>query len=105
MDHEEAVATFCGLTGANDTIAVHVLEAHGWSLDEAVSFFLDSGGVGFGAPALPASPPDLIEEPEEDQATAREAGPASAPLPAAARPRSSPIEVRRTCSEKGRCTG
>jgi hypothetical protein len=102
MDHDEALLLFESLTGASNHIAEHVLEAHGWDVNSAVEWYLESGGVGFGAPQqAPASPPDLIEEPddlgdEEPGQGPRGSRPSSRPLPAAARPRSSPIEVPRS---------
>lgn len=98
MDRDTALRMFRELTGANGSVAEHVLEAHAQDLDAAVSFYLESEGVGFGpgAQLLPASPPDLVEEPDDVVVAPRASRPGSRPLPAAARPRSSPIEVRRS---------
>ena len=100
MDHEEAVALFESLTNASRHVAEHVLEAHGGDVNSAVEWDLESGGVGHGVHpgggALHASPPDFVEEPdEEEELPQARSRPASGPLPAAARPRSSPIEVRK----------
>ena len=38
----------CSVTDAPPGVAEHVLDAHHWNLDAAVSFYLESGGVGFG---------------------------------------------------------
>ncbi|EWM20399.1 DNA-binding SAP [Nannochloropsis gaditana] len=42
------IADFCSLTGAGPEAAVHILEAMGGDLEQAVSYYLDSGGIGFG---------------------------------------------------------
>lgn len=96
MDRDSALSVFQNLTGANRTVAEHVLDAHGWDLDSSVNFFLESEGVGFGqgASAVPASPPDYVEEPDDVVVVPPASIPSSRPLPAGARPRSSPIEVR-----------
>lgn len=96
MDREDALSTFVTLTGANGQVAGHLLDSFGGDLDSAINFYLESGGVGYGGPPVPASPPDYVEEPDVIE---EEPGPVAArsrsrPLPAAARPRSSPIEVR-----------
>lgn len=64
-DHDAAIAAFCEVTGCGDpTTAEHVLDAHGWALDAAVAFQLESGGgfggggVGAGAPRRPPPPRD-----------------------------------------------
>ncbi|PSC74230.1 acetolactate synthase [Micractinium conductrix] len=139
MDRDEALMLFESLTAAPPHVAEHVLEAHGWEVNSAVEWYLESGGVGHGAgPAgeaaagfgaapefdadaafggeagfavAAASPPDYIEEPDdevvvEEEPEAQRPGPAalrgaaaagrrpaSRPLPASARPRSSPIEI------------
>jgi hypothetical protein len=92
MDREEALALFQDLTGANEVVAEHVLEAMQWDLDSSVNFFLESGSVGFGGAtvASPASPPDLIEEPDfEEELPRQRPSSRTAQQP----PRSSPIEV------------
>ncbi|KAI7837176.1 hypothetical protein COHA_008969 [Chlorella ohadii] len=71
MEREEALALFENLTGAAPHVAEHVLDAHGWDVNSAVEWYLESGGVGHGigadAPqAVPASPPDYIEEPDDE---------------------------------------
>ena len=48
MAQAEAIATFCSVTDASPDVAQHVLEAMGWDLDAAVSFYLEGGGVGYG---------------------------------------------------------
>lgn len=156
MDRDEALALFEGLTSAPPHVAEHVLDAHGWDVNSAVEWYLESGGVGHGAAgaalalgagagggpgagggddwdaggwedvgaeagaapayggsaaaaAAPALPPDYIEEPDDvivedpsdEQQPAAAGGAvrsmrgraASRPMPASARPRSSPIEV------------
>ncbi|EFN59802.1 hypothetical protein CHLNCDRAFT_133523 [Chlorella variabilis] len=95
MDREDALSTFVTLTGANGQVAGHLLDSFGGDLDSAINFYLESGGVGYGGPPVPASPPDYVEEPDVIE---EEPGPVAArsrsrPLPAAARPRSSPIEI------------
>ena len=42
-----AVGDFVDVTNAEPEVARHVLEAHGWDVDEAVSFYLETGGVGY----------------------------------------------------------
>lgn len=42
-----AVGDFVDVTNAEPEVARHVLEAHGWNVDEAVSFYLETGGVGY----------------------------------------------------------
>lgn len=44
----EQVTEFCSLTGADPETAVHVLEAMGGNLDQAVNLFFETGGAGFG---------------------------------------------------------
>jgi hypothetical protein len=89
MDEEESLATFLAITNAPEGVARHVLEAHGFDLDASVSFYLESGGVGFGA-----GHGDGVEVIEEVQASRPDPRPQSRPLPARAAPRSSPIVVR-----------
>jgi hypothetical protein len=80
---------FCGITGATEAVAEHVLEAHGGDLNAAVNFYLESGGVGFGTGGgMPNH-------------TGFELPAVSGPLPAAtAGPNFSPIEVG-----QGACNG
>jgi hypothetical protein len=76
----EAIATFCAVTGAADHVADHVLEAHGGNLDAAISFYLESGGIGHGHEVSPGH---------------RHLGP-DGPRPARAAPRSVPVEASYT---------
>lgn len=88
MDEEEALATFLAITNAPEGVARHVLEAHGFDLDASVSFYLESGGVGFGDDM------EVIEEDEVQVMASRpDPRPQSRPLPARAAPRSSPIVI------------
>ena len=76
---EMLVHQFVQVTQATEHVAKHVLEAHGWDMDAAVSFYLESGGVGHGF----GNGSHRIESP-----------PAQQPLRAEDVPRSSPIVVR-----------
>ncbi|KAL4436090.1 hypothetical protein ABPG77_005538 [Micractinium sp. CCAP 211/92] len=156
MERDEALALFEGLTSAPAHVAEHVLDAHGWDVNSAVEWYLESGGVGHGivgaappiggggggagagggddwgasgwedvgadAGAAPAHgeaaadaaaapmmrPADdmeelddvIVEDPQPAAAAAVGAGARSArgrvasrPMPAAARPRSNPIDI------------
>ena len=116
-DRDAAIAAFCEVTGCADpTTAEHVLDAHGWALDAAVAFQLESsgggggGGGGGGEGALPpprddspvvvsegGSPPYVMVE--EAEVRARERGVAvgrETPLAPARRQRASEQEGRPT---------
>ena len=44
--HEnEAIAEFVSVTQADPEVAKHILEAYAWNVDEAISFYLETGGV------------------------------------------------------------
>ena len=49
-DHEEDIATFQAITGADHETADHVLEAHGWDLNRGVNFYMESSGTGIPEP-------------------------------------------------------
>ena len=43
QDEEQAVEMFQSITGADESTARHVLDAHSWDLNRGVSFFLEYG--------------------------------------------------------------
>lgn len=49
-DHEEDIATFQAITGADHETAEHVLEAHGWDLNRGVNFYMESSAAGIPEP-------------------------------------------------------
>lgn len=48
MENQNLVRQFVVVTSAPKHVAEHVLEAHGWDVDAAVGFYMESGGVGHG---------------------------------------------------------
>ncbi|GAB4814648.1 hypothetical protein N2152v2_001694 [Parachlorella kessleri] len=83
---------FCSITDSPRGVAEHVLDAHHWDLNNAVAFYLESGGVGHGnhGPANAGgwdAGAAFVQEPEEG--LVRQPAPAGA----AAFPRSQPIEI------------
>jgi hypothetical protein len=87
MDAE--LAQFVAITGAQESVAEHVLEAHCGDLNGAVSWFLESGGVGHGSGASPLAGGFGGFGGVGGAGAAAPPG----PLPASAAPQSSPIEV------------
>jgi len=49
-DHSESIALFVSMTGAEESVASALLEAHGWNVEAAMNTFLDDG------PAAPPAP-------------------------------------------------
>jgi hypothetical protein len=87
------VAQFVAITGAQESVAEHVLEAHGGDLNGAVSWFLESGGVGHGSGASPLAGGFGGLGGGGGGAGGAGAAAPPGPLPASAAPQSSPIEV------------
>ena len=58
--HDAAIAAICEFTGADAATAEHVLDAHGWALDAAVAFHLESGGAGERPPAPRSDSPVIV---------------------------------------------
>lgn len=69
-----AIGDFVDVTNADPEVARHVLEAHGWDVDEAVSFYLETGGVEHAHGA------GMDVEKEERQDTRRRGRAASHPI-------------------------
>lgn len=70
MDADDAVANLMAITGADEPQAVLMLEATGYSLQDAVDLFFAAGGD-LGGGAAPAAPLAAPHEPEDDEALAR----------------------------------
>ena len=84
MLDSDLIGAFISVTEAPESVAEHLLEAHGGDLDAAVSFYLESGGVGHGVVGSAGPHP---------QAARHDSPPRQRPLAASEPPRSSPIEV------------
>jgi hypothetical protein len=72
-DHDETLANFTAITGATESQALQMLEATGYSLEQAVELYFAAGGdVGVSTgPAAPSLPAAFNAEPEDDEALAR----------------------------------
>ena len=80
-EHEETIATFSGVTGADYATAQHVLEAHNFDLNNSVNFFLEQQGSGV-LPAPRAVQEHRVPYLDDDEDEDLEAGAAPArPVP------------------------
>lgn len=64
----DLVSLFSSVTGADAPTAQHVLEAHGWDLNNSVNFFLEQSGAAIPAPrAIQEHPVPYPDDDDDDE--------------------------------------